>query len=114
MNNLSHRGFGTVEALVAIALLAIAASSLAQAIATSMASRRESADWVRATEIAVGISEQMRGGDFEIAELPEGFEGEAESQPLPDHPGVERFKVTVRWANDAHIYEVEGLLWRNL
>lgn len=107
-------GLSTVEALVATALLGLVATALAQGLVRATAARAQSARRMQATQHAMSIVEELRGGAREIASDDGGFESQWSHTAVPGTPGLSRFTVTVRWLDaGAGQVQLAGLAWRH-
>ncbi len=115
MTGRGQKGMSTVEALAAIALLAVVGTVLMDAMARTTSQRVISSRHLQATEHAMSIVEQLRSGSSEVNEPGGSFEASWHLQSVDDHPGLAHFTVTVRWrAGGERQLALEGLLWRGL
>lgn len=107
-------GLSTVEALVATVLLGLVATALAQGLVRATAARTQSARRMQATQHAMSIVEELRGGAREIAADDGDFVRQWSHTAVPGTPGLYRFTVTVEWL-DAGAGQVrfEGLAWHH-
>ncbi len=107
-------GLSTVEALVATGLLGLVATALAQSLVWATAARTQSARRMQATQHAMSIVEELRGGAREIASEEGDFVRQWSHTAVPGTPGLYRFAVTVQWL-DAGTGQVrlEGLAWHH-
>ncbi len=113
MRRSSDSGFGTVEAMVSIGILAIVASTLAHSIAAATRARVASARTMAATEGAVSLVEQLRLGDAESPPDRYGLDYHWSAESIPERPGLRRYSVTAAWQQDRPWkLHIEGLTWR--
>jgi len=106
------RGLSTLEALVAIGILALITAPLLQALAHTAGMRVVSSRSLQAAEHAISTVEQLRSGDVDIGDPGGGFDLEWSLHPDPDQPGLARFRVTIQWREGGGgNLTLEGLLW---
>lgn len=111
----NDRGLSTLEALVAIGILALITGPLLQALAHTAGMRVVSARSLQAAEHAISTVEQLRSGDLEISDPAGGFELEWSLHHDPDQAGLARFSVSVQWRDGGGgNLTLEGLLWTPL
>ena len=112
MRGLSRRGFGTVEAMVALTLLAVVAASLADGLAHATAARLRGSQQMQATQHALTVIEQLRSGDPVVEEPASGLDCDWSTTAVPGMPGLSRFSVTVG-TEGRELARLEGLSWRS-
>ena len=89
-----------VEVLVAVLIFSTVAAALAQTLIAAEQSRRTSARWMRATQLAEERLERLRAGDRGHDAGPIGvFTRSWRSQEVPGYPRLERVDVTVIWTD---------------
>jgi prepilin-type N-terminal cleavage/methylation domain-containing protein len=92
------RGYSLLEVLLATLLFSLVATAVAQTIVFTQHSRRVSANWLRATELATERIEQVRAGVL-VDDDPENgiFRRETALSGFAGHPGLTRVDVSVSW-----------------
>ncbi len=113
MIRLNRHGFGTLEAMVAIGILTVVATSLAHALAGATRAHALSTRTMRATEKGMSVVERLRSGDFAIPSGEDGLQCEWDILSLPEPPGLSHFTVTVKWEQGGpQQVRLEGLSWQ--
>ncbi len=107
------RGFSTLEAMVAIGILAIVVTSLLHALTAATRARGITTRTMRATERALSVVEQLRTGDRAIEAEEDGIRCEWNVDTLPEHSGLTHFRVTASWEQAGpQQLTLEGLSWQ--
>ncbi len=113
MIRLDQRGLSTIEAMVAIGILAVVATSLAHALAGATRAHALSTRTMQATEQGMSVVERLRSGDFAIPSGEGGLQYEWDILLLPEQPGLSHFTVTVKWEQAGpQQVRLEGLSWQ--
>ena len=99
---MNARGYSLMECMVAVVIIGVIATAVAQTIVVTQHGRQLSENWMRATELAAQRIEVVRARDGADDEPTSGiFRRETALAPVAGHPGLSRLDVTVRWADPA-------------
>jgi prepilin-type N-terminal cleavage/methylation domain-containing protein len=92
------RGYSLIEFLVATLIFSLVATAVAQTIVLTQRFRGVSANWLRATQLAVQRIEAFRAGVLIDEESESGiFRRETALSDVAGHPGLKRVDVTISW-----------------
>ncbi|HUI28546.1 MAG TPA: prepilin-type N-terminal cleavage/methylation domain-containing protein [Candidatus Kryptonia bacterium] len=97
---MTTRGYSLMECMVAVVLIGVIATAVAQTIVTTQRGRQLSENWMRATELAAQRIEAVRARPAPDDQPTNGiFLRDTALAPIADHPGLARLDVTVTWAD---------------
>ena len=98
---MTNRGYSLVECMVAVVLIGVIATAVAQTVVTTHRGRQLSENWMRATEFAAQRIESVRArptapDDQATIGI---FRRDTTLTRVAGHPGLQRLDVQVTWSD---------------